>query len=114
MVVGIYIKPVKVFINYLSIKLLGEHVDFIDLIISEEKIRIISILTFPNSLRKLETYLGLIYWLRKYVNMYVGISKPLQDRKTELLKDISKVGSTRKLFMSRMKFKLIKVELEVF
>ena len=51
--------------------------DSIGLTTSEEKIRAISILTFLDSLRKLETYLGLTYWLRKYVNMYAGLSKPL-------------------------------------
>ena len=97
---GICIKPVKAFIGYPSIELLGEHVDSMGLTTSEEKIRAISMLTFPNSLRKLETYLGLTCWLRKYVSMYAGISKPLQDRKTELLKDAPKSGSARKSFTS--------------
>ena len=88
--------------------------DSIGLTTSEEKIRVISKLTFPNSLRKLETYLGLIYWLRKYVNKYTSISKPLQDRKTKLLKDIPKLGNARKAFSSKTRFKLIKVELNSF
>lgn len=58
---GICIKPAKAFISYPSIELLGEHVDLIRLTTSEEKIRAISTLTFPDSLRKLETYLSLTY-----------------------------------------------------
>lgn len=51
----------KVFIKYLFIELLGEHVDSLGLIISKEKIRAINILIFLNSLRKLKIYLDLIY-----------------------------------------------------
>ena len=111
---GICIKPTKAFIGYPSIELLGEHVDSMGLTTSEEKIRAISMLTFPNSLRKLETYLGLTCWLRKYVSMYAGISKPLQDRKTELLKDAPKSGSARKSFTSKTRFEPTKSELEAF
>ena len=111
---GICIKPTKAFIGYPSIELLGEHVDSMGLTTSEEKIRAISMLTFPDSLRKLETYLGLTCWLRKYVRMYAGVSKPLQDRKTELLRDAPKSGSARKSFSSRTQFVPTQAEVEAF
>ena len=111
---GICIKPSKAYVGFPSVKLLGEHVNSLGLSTSEEKVRAISMLSFPNSLRKLEAYLGLTCWLRKYVSMYAGLSKPLQDRKTELLKDAPKSGTARKSFSARTRFEPTRAEIDSF
>ena len=98
---GIFIKPTKAFIGFPSMQLLGQHVDSLGLATSEEKIRIISQLAFPNSLRKLEIYLGLTDWLRQYCPDYVMISKPFQTKKNLLLRETPKSGTPRKVFAVR-------------
>ena len=57
--VSISIKPSKAFLGYLSIQLLGQHVDSLGLATIEEKLEAISQLQFPRTLKDLETYLGL-------------------------------------------------------
>lgn len=47
---NIYIKSIRVFIDYLSVELLSEYINSIELTTLKEKIRIISILFFLNSL----------------------------------------------------------------
>ena len=99
--VNVSIKPTKAFIGYPSVQLLGQKVDSFGLSTSEEKLRAIAKLQFPRTLRQLETYLGLTGWMREYVPFYAGVSKPLQKRKTALLKPAPKEGSARKAFASR-------------
>lgn len=77
---GISPPPDKTFIAFPSVQLLGQLVNGLGLATSEEKILAISRLTFPDSLGKLETYLGLTSWLRQYCRDYAIISKPLQDK----------------------------------
>ena len=56
--------------------------------IADEKIRAITVLRFPGSLRQLETFLGLTGWLRSSIPRYAQRAQPLQDRKTRLTQDI--------------------------
>ena len=58
---SIYIKFIKIFIDYLFIKLLNKYVNFINLITFKEKVYIINIFILFNTLRLLETYLNLTY-----------------------------------------------------
>src|SRR5205814_1254079 len=83
--VGISIKPLKAFLGYPSVQLLGQHVDSLSLATAEEKLKAISQLQFPKTLKDLETYLGLTSWLCQYVPFYMAVAAPLQERKTLLL-----------------------------
>lgn len=62
---------------------------------SEEKLRAISELKFPQNLNDLEIYIGLTGYMRQYVPHYAAKIEPLQHLKTELLKKVPKQGSAR-------------------
>ena len=89
--------PKKAFIGYPSVKLLGQKVDMLGMSTSEEKLKAITSITFPESLSALETYIGLTNWLRDYVPFYAQIIEPLQRKKTLLNKTkLSKNVGVRK------------------
>ena len=92
---NIAINPKKAFIDYPSVKLLGQKVNSLDLSTDEEKLRAIASLDFPYTLASLEHYLSLTEWLRQFVRNYAVISKPLQDRKTKLLAKTPRSGQQR-------------------
>lgn len=98
---NISINPTKAFLGYPSVKLLGQKVDSFGLSTDEEKIRAIASLTFPHTLNALEHYLGLTGWLRQFVGHYAFLAKPLQDRKTELLKKAPRAGQQRQEYSRR-------------
>ena len=101
--VNIFIKLTKAFIDYSSVQLLSQKVDSLDLFTSEKKLRVIAKLQFSRTLRQLKTYLDFTDWMRKYVSFYVDVFKPLQKRKTILLKSALKKESAKKTFVSRIK-----------
>jgi len=80
--VQITLSPIKSFIGYPSVSLLGQRVDSFGMTTSEEKIEAISNLDFPRNRKDLERYLGLTGWLRNYVPYYAQLAAPLQRRKT--------------------------------
>lgn len=100
---NISINPKKAFIGYPSVNLLGQRVNSLGLSTDEEKLKAIATLSFPTNLSKLETYLGLTGWFRDYIEGYAGKAKPLQDRKTALLKPSPKAGHARKSYSARTK-----------
>lgn len=102
---NISIKAAKAFVGYPSVALLGQRVDSFGLATSAEKLKAIAKLRFPRTLKQLETYLGLTGWLRDYIAHYAGLSKPLQARKTELLRGGPVAGSARRNYSSRTKVK---------
>lgn len=57
---NILIKPIKAFLAYPTVQLLGQKVMALGLSISKEKLRVIAKLKFSSNLRQLKTYLGLI------------------------------------------------------
>ena len=94
---NIHISPRKSFLGYPSVHLLGQKVDALGLATNEEKLAAIANLTFPRTLRQLETYLGMTGYQRQYVPFYAAVCKPLQLRKTYLSKDVKHVqGNERK------------------
>ena len=101
--VNVSIKLIKTFIDYSSVQLLNQKIDFFELSISEKKLRTIAKLQFSRTLRQLKTYLNLINWMRKYVSFYADVFKFLQKRKTILLKSTSKKNNARKTFANRIK-----------
>ena len=98
---NITIKIVKVFIDYLTMQLLDQRVDFFELVTAEDKLKTIFMLKFFRSLRQLKIYLRLIDWLREYVSHYVDVFKSLQMRKTKLLRDDSVAESARKVYSNK-------------
>ncbi len=83
---NISISPTKSYLNYPNIVLLGQRVDSLDLTTSEQKLKAIKLLTYPNTLRALEYYLGLTGYLRSYIHFYAQLARPLQAFKTTLLR----------------------------
>ena len=96
---NISIKLIKTFIDYLSVSLLGQKVDSLDLATAIEKLKTIAKLRFSINLRQLESYLGLTDWMRDYISFYVGISKFLQERKTALLRHDSVADNARRAYV---------------
>ena len=72
--VRISINPRKAYLGYPTIQLLGQKVDSLGLSTSEEKLKAITLLQFPATLRQLETYLGLTGYLRNYIPYYAQIA----------------------------------------
>lgn len=76
--------PTKSFLGFPSVTLLGQRVDSLGMSTSEDKIKAITALRFPASLRDLEIFLGLTGWLRNSIPRYAQRAQPLQERKTAL------------------------------
>ena len=74
---NIHLSPRKLFLGYSSIYLLGQKIDALELAITEEKLAIISQLSFSRSLAQLERYLRIIEYLRQYILNYAAVIKPL-------------------------------------
>jgi hypothetical protein len=96
--VGITIKPEKTFLGYPSAVVLGQNVDSMGLSTTSEKLEAIAKLSFPENLRELETYLGMTSYFRNYIPGYADIAKPLQGRKTQMLKRGPVKGRARQTF----------------
>lgn len=78
------LSPGKSFLGFPSVTLLGQRVDSLGMSTSEEKVKAITALRFPSSLRDLEIFLGLTGWLRNSIPRYAQRAQPLQERKTAL------------------------------
>lgn len=100
---NISIKTSKTFLGYESIDLLGQRVNAVGLGFSKFKLKAIAKIQFPSTLSKLETYLGIIKYLQKFILFYAGIAKPLQDLKTLLLRRPSIQGPSRQNFSTKTK-----------
>ena len=107
---NIFIKSKKTFIDYSTVHLLDQKVDFLELVIAEEKFKIISRLFFFITLQLLKTYLDLTNWLRDYVSWYAKVFKSLQKLKIELLHDESVVDNARKVYSRNTRIKNFIIE----
>ena len=99
---NIFIKSNKTFFDYSNVQLLDQHVDFFDLSIVENKLKIINMLQFSRTLRELEIYLDMTNWLRQYISYYAQIEKSLKNRKINLLKLTSKFDNSRRVYSTRI------------
>lgn len=104
---NISIKPSKTFLGYTEINLLGQRVNAVGLSSAESKLDAISKLLFPSTLAQLETFLGMTGYLRKFVPKYAAVTKPLQDLKTQLLKNAPTKGQKRKGYSTRTRITLV-------
>ena len=113
---NILIKSFKIFFVYFSIQFLDQRVNSLKLITNENKLRAINKLKFSITFRKLEHYLELTNWLKKYVKNYVKISKSLQNKKILMLKKSSVIDeSVRKFYSAKIAFQnLIENEIRFY
>ena len=103
----------KTYIEYSSVNLLEQYVNFFDFAIDEQKLKAIAQLVFSVILKQFEIYLKFIEWFRNYIRNYATKFKSLQERKILLLKDSFKSDNARKSFFSRIKIiKLTKFEIK--
>ena len=100
---NISIKPTKSFLNYPDVGLLGQRVNSLGLTTSEEKLKAIRLLTYPDTLRALEYYLGLTGYLRSYIHFYAQLAMPLQELKTSLLHHAPVAGQQCRAYASKTK-----------
>lgn len=98
--IGLRLSPVKSYLGYPSVQLLGQRVDGLGLSTDDEKREAILKLEYPETLRDLEHYLGLTVWFPGYINKYAQRAEPLQARKTKLLKN-APAGKGRKSYTGR-------------
>ena len=104
----------KSFLAFLSIKLLGQHVDGFGLSTSEEKLEAICNLKFLETLKDLEHYLGLTGWLRCYIEYYAQLVEPLHALKTTRLKTAPTSSHSRLHFTSIARIDLTPELLDTF
>ena len=95
---SIFLKKNKSFIRYLTVILLRQWVDSLELFTVKEKLEAIAQLKFSNTLKKLKTYLKITDYLRNYILWYAVIAQPLQNRKTLLLKSSPLTNNARKAY----------------
>lgn len=101
---NISIKPTKSDLNYPDIMLLGQWVKLLGLTTPEKKLRAIQHLTYPNTLRDLEYYIGLTGYPRNYIHFYAQIAIPLQALRTSLLGKALLSSQQRKAYASKTRF----------
>ena len=102
---NIIIKLGKAFFDYLIVQLLGQKIDFFELIIAKDKLRVISKFRFLQNLQQLKTYLRFTSWLKDYISHYAGIFKSFQERKTKLLQNEFITDNARKIYSKKIKIK---------
>jgi hypothetical protein len=95
---NICINPRKTYLGFPSIQYLGQKVDALGLSTPVEKIKAVQQLHFPETLKDLESYLGLTGSFRNYIEGYSWKAEPLQSRKTLLLKNSPVSGRMRRNF----------------
>ncbi len=100
---NILIKPMKSFLNYPDVGLLGQRVNSLGLTTSDEKLKAIRLLTYPDTFGALEYYLGLIGYLQSYIHFYAQLTVPLQELKTSLLRHAPVAGQQRRAYASKTK-----------
>ena len=100
---NISIKPTKSFLNYPDVRLLGQRVNSLGLNTSDEKLKVIHLFTYPDTLGALEYYLGLTGYLRSYIHFYAQLAAPLQELKTSLLCHAPVAGQQRRAYASKTK-----------
>ena len=100
---NISIKSTKLFHTYPDMGLLGQKVNFLRLTTSDKKLKAIRFLTYPNTLRGLEYYLGLTGNLQSYIHFYMQLVVPLQELKTLLLYHTTVTSQQRTAYASKTK-----------
>ncbi len=100
---NISIKPTKSYLNYPDVGLLGQQVNSLGLITSDEKLKAVRLLRYPETLGALEYYLGLTGYLRSYIYFYAQLASLLQALKTRLLKGAPESSQQCRAYASKTK-----------
>jgi hypothetical protein len=98
---AITLKARKCFLGFHSVELLGYLVDRLGLTTTESKSDAIGMIPFPSALAQLEYFIGLTNWNRHLLPYYAQRVAPLQECKTELLKNGPQTGRARKIYASK-------------
>lgn len=75
---NIFIKPTKSFFNYPNIGFPGQRVKFLSLTTSKEELKVINLLTYPETLGALEYHLRLISYVCNFIHLYARLAGLLQ------------------------------------
>lgn len=112
---NISIQPTKSYLNYPNVALLGQRVNSLGLLTSEEKLKAVHLLKYPKILAALEYHLGLTRYLRSYIHYYAQLASPLQALKTSLLKKAPESDQQHQAYASKAKLETpTEKELAVF
>ena len=111
---NIFVNFKKIYIDYFSVNLLEQHVNSLNLIIDEQKLKVIAQLTFLATFEQLESYLELTDWFRDYIEKYATKTKSLQNKKIALLKNFFKSKQIKKSYFFKMKITFISEKLKFF
>ena len=87
----IYLFSKKFFLNYLTVQLLDQHINALELITAEDKLTAIVNIEFLCTLFTLKKYLDMISYLHQYIPYYTAIIRSLQKRKTQLNHKLQKL-----------------------
>jgi hypothetical protein len=74
---GVTLSPSKCFVGYNSILLLGQKVSRLGLSTHKEKVKAITELSRPNSVKELQKLLGMMVYFSQYILHYAFIASPL-------------------------------------
>ena len=94
---GICLSLKKSFLNYLTVQLLDQCVDILELITAEDKLAVIVNIEFSHILFTLEKYLSMTDYLCQYISYYTVIIKSLQKREMRLNHDLQKLWAEWRL-----------------
>ncbi|KAH5621114.1 hypothetical protein HBI23_240920 [Parastagonospora nodorum] len=109
------LSPKKAFIGYPTIELLGQRVDAFGLSSTEERIAAMRNLAFPRTAADLETYIGAISFLRDKTPYLTQLARPLEELKTELLREAPKKrGHARKKYAMDVQIREVPALREAF
>ena len=75
--INISIKPSKLFLTYFIVLLLNQRIDAFDLFIIIDKLKVISKLDFPTTLKIFEIYIDITGFFRNYILYYAQIVEAL-------------------------------------
>ncbi|QIX00238.1 hypothetical protein AMS68_005755 [Peltaster fructicola] len=101
-------------LGFPSLNLLGQRVDAYGLRTTSDKLAAIKNLSFPSTLKDLETYIGMTGWLRHYVLHYATIVEPLQTYKTKRLKSAPQSKQARTHFTNAARIEATPELLDAF
>lgn len=79
---------IKTFLGYFNINLLDRKVDFFDIIIIKDKLKIINEIAYLNILKDFKYYFKFMSYLYNLIYYYVQLASLLQKLKTRLLKNV--------------------------
>jgi hypothetical protein len=100
---GLYLSPKKCHLGYHSVTLLGRTVNSLGLSTLRERAQAIQGLTFPTTLKQLESFIGAANYNRTHIPHYASLIAPLEQLKRELLRESPAKGAQRKRYTSRFR-----------